>query len=141
MKRQGIEPLPHSEHEIIHSGREFSFETLLLFVLSTLPLCLFDYDMQNLQFTNLSNVAFTAEETFVLGLGLNFVPSAPPPTKKQVTADWKPFDRRLKLHDMFHDEDSRDDVPTGFYIPKPEFHPDTTDSYTPAEGVSTRMQS
>ena len=100
---------------------------------------LFTSQIQNVNFTNLSSVIFDVYETYVLGMGLGFIPSMRPASRAEVQTDFDVFERRVMCHDFFWDAKAKppDETPpsTKFHVPNPGWHPEQVDGWESTPGV------
>eukprot|EP01052_Picozoa_sp_SAG31_P039304 SAG31_NODE_5421_length_2547_cov_12.100899_1_plen_327_part_10 len=114
-------------------------------LLSLMPVTILQSTVQNTFFTNLSTATFTAEERYVLGLGLNFIASPKLPEWQEINADYNRFARRVNCHDFFHHNvfEPRADAPPPdrqrFRIPNPTWSPQTSD-WEPSVGVTEYVE-
>ena len=93
----------------------------------------------NMAFHDYSSHTFTADELFVLGQGLNFVPT--PRAAEICRSDFNRFERSVYLGDYFHELDTArrspdQECPPNFRIPNPSWHPRSdAEDYVASEGV------
>ena len=111
-----------------------------------MPVIVFESQMQNIFFTNLSTFTFDAAETYVIAHGLNFIPAVAPPTWADVSPDFNTFTRRISCFDFFEKNqfaERHDAPPPGlerFRIPNPDWHPDDVDGWQSSPGILEYIQ-
>ena len=132
--------MPESMGQVARARtRVFSAAGILIHLLLQTSVYSLENSVTNMAFHDYSSHTFTADELYVLGQGLNFVPT--PQSVKVSRSDFNRFERSVYLGDYFHELDTAgrspdQECPPNFRIPNPSWHPrKDAEDYVPSEGV------